>query len=577
MKWFLQKKGQASGVIIMLVTLVVLGGIGAAVVLTRPQTGTNNGQGGTQQQPQNQNPQTNPDIIAQNGQKTSQQQGRIVGFTTPVPSNTPFPTSVPPPPTNTPTPTTPPPPGQNPPPGGQNPPPVATVPPNPTPTLPDYANCTEDSQEEDTATGCNGNLNGVHFKETFTVSPAGPQSVMNAYPRWYAQPAMQGMLGWDFASQPMDAQHTSTCGPPPGTHPIREFVDTVYLCKDHIMTAISPTDGGTSAGLVGLKPNHMVDLSQGEAIIKVDVSTSSPSAGDWWEIWFTPWDDQLVSPTDHWFHHAGPPKNAIQLEVADFPSDNSKHWSHQVYHNYSMQIPEFNNDGSTIAFWMGPNIRPDVPVSDTRRDTYEVHMTQNHMKLFIKSAQTGNQLKQVDEFDIPGGFGASAAIVQFQQSSYEPRKNRKLGCAVDDCPDVTVPATWHWDSVEIYPAIPYTMIGVNEFQIVNGRNPHSITFKQPAPAGARLLFNGQSVGNKFQVTFNNGTVVTANPVRPPNDPPVAGFGGDPDFLSYSVDVPAGATGASLEGTDICHTAEICGPIIGNYGVWEAQNFHIIAR
>jgi hypothetical protein len=61
--------------------------------------------------------------------------------------------------------------------------------------------------------------------------------------------------------------------------------------------------------MVVLKPNHLVDLSKGEAVIRFDVSTKSPTKGDWWEVWITPWDDQLVSPADHFFHYAGPPRN----------------------------------------------------------------------------------------------------------------------------------------------------------------------------------------------------------------------------------------------------------------------------
>ncbi|MBI1863587.1 hypothetical protein HYS00_05740 [Candidatus Microgenomates bacterium] len=570
MKWYESRKGQASGVIIVLAFLLVLGGIGTVGFLQKSQNQQNQQQ--TNSPPTAQNPQSTPGVLADNlNPKSSQQQGTIVGFTTPVPTSTPFPTSIPPTPTNTPTPTTPPIPGQNPGGGG------TTTVPVPEPTLPDYANCTQDSQEENTATGCNGNLNGNHFKETFTVSPESPRSVMNAYPRWFAQPALQGVFGWDFASQPMDAQHNMMCAAPPTSRPITAFSDTVFMCKDHIMTAVSPPDGGTSSGIVTLKPNHLVDLSQGEATIRIDVSTSSPSAGDWWEIWFTPWEDQLVSPTDHWYHHAGPPKNAIQLEVSDFPVDNSKRWAHQVYHNYQMQIPEFSNDGSTIAFWMGPDFRSRVPVSDTRRDTYEVRMTQNHMKLLIKSPQTGGNYSLVDEFDIPGGFGSNAAVVQFQQSNYEPRKGRKIGCTVDNCPDFTTPNTWHWDNAEIFPAIPYKIVGVNEFQIVNGRNPHTLTFKEAAPLGARMLFNGQSVNNTFNLTFNTGESRAASAVRPHNGLATGGgLSHDPDFLTYTVDVPVGATSATIDGIDFC-SPNACGSIIGVYGVWEAQNFHIIAR
>lgn len=569
MSIFSGKQGQASSIIVLGVFLLVLGGIGAVTLVRRPPAPA---QPSPTAAPERQGRTREPGVVTNdNTTRSSQQQGKIVGFTTPVPTQTPFPTSIPPTATNTPPPA---PQGQNQNPGGQpgtNPQPA----PNPLPTLPDYAQCDADSQEEHIETGCNGNLNGTHFKETFTATVTAPRSVMNGYPRWFAQPAMQGIFGWDFAPEPMMAQHSANCGPPPATHAISTYQDTVFLCKDHIMTAINPPSGGTSSGIVTLKPNHLVDLSQGEATIRVDVSTSSPSAGDWWEIWFTPWEDQLVSPTDHWYHHAGPPTNAVQMEIADFPVDDSKRWATQVYHNARPTRPEAMDESNAMAFYKGPNFRDRVPVSDTRRDLYEIRMTQNYIKLYIKSPKTNNQLSLVDEFAIPGGFGSNAAVVQFQQSNYEPEKNRKIGCG-GDCPAVTTAATWHWDNVEIYPAIPYTLISTNEFQIVNGRTPNTVTFKEPAPPGALLIFNGQSVGNTFTVTFNNGSTAQAKPTRPPNGVPGGGLSHDIDFLTYTVPVPVGATSAALQGTDACQPSN-CGPVIGEYGVWMAQNFHVIAR
>ncbi len=404
------------------------------------------------------------------------------------------------------------------------------------------------------------NSRGAVFAERFNASPSGPASVMNGLDGWFAQPIMQGPSGWGFAPEPMMAQHGENCEGPPSSHRIDTFEETVFACRDHVMTAINPPSSGTASAVVALKPDHMVDLSKGEAVIRVDVSTLSPSKGDWWEIWVTPWEDTLVAPADHWFHQAGPPRRGMFLQVNDH--GNQKFWSHKFFDNYRFS-------GGLEHFWTAPDIRPIVSESDTRRDTYEIRMTRDRVRLLVESSETG-EMVEVDEFAIPGGFPADQAVVQFQQSNYEPEKNGKFGCA-DPCPDVTQPATWHWDNVEISPAVPYTLIGVEEYMVWYGSPSKDLTFREPAPAAAEMLFTAQSKGNAPELSFDGGASwVRASAVRPPNDPPIAGFGGDPDLLTYRVAVPEGARSATIQGRGGCPT---CNPAYS----WAAFNFHIVSR
>ena len=67
----------------------------------------------------------------------------------------------------------------------------------------------------------------------------------------------------------MDAAHGPGCEPPPATHPTSDYGDAVYLCKDHMMTAINA--GGY--GMIYLTPDRQIDFSEGEATIRFDVST----------------------------------------------------------------------------------------------------------------------------------------------------------------------------------------------------------------------------------------------------------------------------------------------------------------
>jgi len=102
--------------------------------------------------------------------------------------------------------------------------------------------------------GVNESSAGTVFHDAFNGNPDQPTSRMNALPGWFAQPVMQGTTGWDTAPEPMMAQHAANCGAPPGSHHIETYADTVFSCKDHLMTALNPPSGGTASGEVVLKP-----------------------------------------------------------------------------------------------------------------------------------------------------------------------------------------------------------------------------------------------------------------------------------------------------------------------------------
>lgn len=405
-----------------------------------------------------------------------------------------------------------------------------------------------------------GDSEGVLFRETFTNDPASPESQMNDLPGWFAQPIMQGTSGWDLAPEPMDAQHDMTCAPPPATHRITTYEESVYSCKNHLMTAMNPPSHGTANGVITLQPDHLVDLSGGSARVSVDVSTLSPSAGDWWEIWITPPEDALVAPSDHWFHQAGPPRRALHFKV--FDSGPIKRWQGKAFDNYAYA-------GGVENTWEAAQIQNIVTRSDTRRDTYEVRIDGNTVRMLVENHGSG-ELVQVDEFDFREGLLGDSAVVQFVHASYEPEKNGKVGCTLANCPDITSSATWHWDNAEIEPAIPYTLIGVRPWQVWSGSDSNRIDLDAPAPSDAEMVFVAFSKGNAPEMSFDGGATWTrAEYVRGPNDPSYAGWGGDPDLLTYRVPVPAGATSALVRGRDICSTC-------AHGQRWAAQNFHVVA-
>src|SRR5258708_34943788 len=61
----------------------------------------------------------------------------------------------------------------------------------------------------------------------------------------------------------MQAQHASDCAPTPATHAISSYRDAVFLCNNHVMTAMSA--GGY--GVIYLTPDHMFDWSGGTATL----------------------------------------------------------------------------------------------------------------------------------------------------------------------------------------------------------------------------------------------------------------------------------------------------------------------
>jgi hypothetical protein len=67
--------------------------------------------------------------------------------------------------------------------------------------------------------------------------------------------------------EPMETQHGADCAAPPATHPINMLAQGVFICKNHLMTAI----GDSGYGEIALTSNHMADWSSGTTAIKIDI------------------------------------------------------------------------------------------------------------------------------------------------------------------------------------------------------------------------------------------------------------------------------------------------------------------
>lgn len=392
------------------------------------------------------------------------------------------------------------------------------------------------------------------FFDTFEGNPASPEPIAHKLDGWFTSPIVQGPKGWDNTLTPMEAQHAPDCSPPPATRQIDGNLDgTVFQCKNHVMTAMNPKSFGTANSMTNLQPNQLLDLSDGDGTVKIDVSTKSPTPGSWWEIWFTPTEHWIQHPSDHWFHMSGAPKRSVNLRISDSPGvtgARSKMLGVKCFDNYDIVDPECGEQ----FFYEGAPIGDKVSFDDKSRDTYEIDFRDGrYLDVYITDRNTETR-DFVRTVTMPQNFLGDEVVVQFVDANYEPDLNGKAGCSgPSDCP-VRTPATWHWDNAFISPAKPYDIIKSDKYVVnggyVGGINlPQKLTFEAPAPAGADLVFVGQAWQNNFDVSFDGGaTWVDPVPVRGRNEGCGAGHGDCvTDFLSYRVAAPEGVTEVYIAG------------------------------
>ena len=333
---------------------------------------------------------------------------------------------------------------------------------------------------------------GGAFVETFDGNPSAPTP-------WSGE-------GWDVAVhsrdvdtwhqlEAVDAQHGPDCGAPPATHRITAYEDMVFSCKDHVMTSIN----ASGYGAIYLTPNRMVDFSDGEAVVTIDVSTLRGSLRDWWDIWLTPYEENLQTPLEDWYPDlAGPPRNAVQVTLND---DNSA--IPRIYRNHKETVLESEWWTSYDSF-----LKPDP----ARRDTFELRISRTHIRF---------GMPQYDQWWVDTkikDLGWDRAVVQLGHHSYTPRKD-----------GAGKPNTWHWDNLTIDPAVPFTMIKADR-RYVDPSSPDTVTFDAPAPADANLRFS--AMGEDVQVSFDGRTWEDA--AKPPQS-----IDNGLLFSSYWTPVPEG--------------------------------------
>lgn len=300
---------------------------------------------------------------------------------------------------------------------------------------------------------------------------------------------------------PMQADHGPDCGAPPATHPVGALPAAVFVCRDHLMTAMN-----AGYGAWYLTPNVLMDWTSGEAVLRFDMSTLRHSDRDWTEVLLTPFQDNLqlpFAPNDH-----STPRNALRVEMINGPANTGFKVTSYV-DGVERVVPT-----DTFLNW-NSFLTPDA----ARRDTFELHVSQTHVRFGMPGYN-----RWWTDTDVPA-FGWTRAVVQLNHYSYNPLK----ACDFDG---TCGPTTWHWDSVGITPATPFVMIHTDR-EIADALAP-DLTLAQPAPTGAFLRFT--AAGRDIQFSTDNGTTWRpANPQVPAGTTP----SGD-ELEPYWTPLPQGA-------------------------------------
>lgn len=329
------------------------------------------------------------------------------------------------------------------------------------------------------------------FLDTFNGNPSTPQPFINdpSSAIWDVAVQSRDSGTWETLEE-MDAHHGPDCGSPLDAsgnlvthHQTGSYEQSVFKCKDHVMTSLNA--GGY--GVIYLTPNQIVDFTDGEAVIKVDVTTLRTSGRDWWDIWITPYDENLQLPFNMGdVDLNGVPKNAVQI-VQNNANGSGSGFAPAIYKNFQA-TDDFKAFSGDFNWWTG--YETFMKTSPKQRTTFELRISKNHLKFGIPAGQLdeagqpingGQAFWWVDKDITPLDW--TQGIIQFGHHSYNPQKD----CTPDPSKKSCYPNTWHWDTVSISNSTPFTIIKADKRMISN--NNGTLTFNSPAPADSFMRFS----------------------------------------------------------------------------------------
>jgi hypothetical protein len=336
-----------------------------------------------------------------------------------------------------------------------------------------------------------------------------------------ASPSPWQPSNWDVQTHILDqrggdgieshlADHGADCGPPPAQHLIATLQQAVFVCHNHVMTAIA--DGGY--GQVTLTPDHLADWSGGPVTIGLSVSTQKLSLRDWWSLDVTPFGEQLALPFD-W---GGADLQGMPAHYIEVRLDNCEDGS--IFRVFRESAAPGNSFGEQQSVSGCLQSVTGIPPSAVTRTPFELTISQAGYRFRVGPGSTVAPGKVLAQGYWRKPLTFTRGVVQLSHHSYNPSKCE--GCR---------PNTWHWSDVSISSAVPYTLLRATDTQVVTQPGGR-ITFGAPAPANSYLKF--AAIG-AVQVSYDGGKAYSAAQ-KPPLD---ASLYHDEHVISYLTPVPAG--------------------------------------
>jgi len=350
---------------------------------------------------------------------------------------------------------------------------------------------------------------------TFTFAGSPPAPLPWNPTTWDLQIHKRG-IGSDM--EPTLAQHGADCAPTPAMHPIHTLAEAVFICRNHLMTAIN--DRGY--GVIYLTPDNMVDFSGDGAVIGFNLSTLRTSQRDWIDLWVSPFAENLATPfQDQNPDLQGPPRDAIHIKMDQ--NNGQTIFRGEIYRG-------FRGSGLDHS-WQG--LESVVASSGVTRTRFALYLTRTHVRFGLPESHVWWIDADVAALDWTRG------VVQLGHHSYFPTKADGCGPPIDvrTCSG----DTWHWSNFSISSAVPFTILP-GDPRWVSPSAPGPVSFPAPAPPNAFLRFSG--IGPQcctYDVSFDRG--VSWRPAQRQDQLGTA----DEHFTTYWMPVPARTQSVQLRG------------------------------
>ena len=374
-----------------------------------------------------------------------------------------------------------------------------------------------------------------------TAAPAGFSFNWNGTPAGPTPWSPGAINDWDLIVHNRDhqdsmymvnAMHGSNCAAYPATHPVSQFQDSVFLCNNHLMTALN---GGGYSEIV-MTPSRLLDFSA-SGTVQVSISTGKLNNRDWLDFWISPFSENLLLPSGGIPPDLqGPTKDALLVQInSSIPTDGHI----QEFHNYAST--DYNGTGMSVETCVAPL----GGVSTARRDPFLLTLSRTHVK--VDMLINGAPCTLVDTNIADLGF--TLGVVQLGHHSYAPDEGTM--CNIPGC-TVNLGAgagnTWHWSNFSMSPAVPFTMLrGDMPLTGVQANTSPTVHFAGAAPANSYLRFSGLARRGSIQISANGGSFFPAQEQMQKGD----GADGvsDGSFINYWTPIPAGTTDVTFQARD----------------------------